>query len=126
MTRYDAIKEALDRLSISDLVEVHNNYCDADDKYDDHIYSMEDFDEIMSGKTPWEIARCAYYGDFCPAHDYFWFNGYANLESSDFSTGRIYTDDIAEYIDRTEDALYCDELQEILDEYEDAEDEEEE
>ena len=117
-TRYQMIKDALDTLNTSDLVYIHNEYCDAMNACDDRIYSMDDFDELMNGQTPWEIARSAYYGDFCPAHDYFWFNGYGNLESSDYPDDHIYTDDIAEYIDSHDDALYNDEIQEILDNYE--------
>lgn len=116
MTRFEKIKEALNNLFCADLVSVHNEYCDEMSYTDDHIYSMEEFDEIMSGQTPWEIARCAYYGDFCPAHDYFWFNGYANLESSDFPTGQIDIDAIAEYVDENENDLYCSELAAILEE----------
>lgn len=126
MTRYEAIKEALDNMSDADLVYIHNEYCYAVNACDDHIYSMEEFDEIMSGTTPWEIARAAYYsGKFCPAHDWFWFNGYGNLESDDFAPSNIYKDDIAKYIYENEDALYNDEIQEILDEDEDKEAEEE-
>ena len=44
---------------------------------------MDDFDEILYGRTPWEIARAAYYGEFCPVDSYFRFNVYANLESTD-------------------------------------------
>ena len=112
--KLDKIKEALNDLSICDLVSVHNEYCDEMQYSDDHIYKMEDFDEIMSGQNPWEIARCAYYGDFCPAHDYFWFNGYANLESSDFPTGQIDIDRIAEYMLDNDTGLYCHEVEEIL------------
>lgn len=124
MTRYEAIKEALDNMNAADLVYIHNEYCDAVNACDDRIYSMEEFDEIMTGFTPWEIARAAYYsGKFCPAHEWFWFNGYGNLESDDFTPGNIYTSDIAEYIDRESDSLYNDEIQEILDEYEENEEE---
>ena len=57
--KLDKIKEALNDLPICDLVEVHNEYCDEMQYSDDHIYNMEDFDEIMSGQTPWEIVGCA-------------------------------------------------------------------
>lgn len=116
MTRYEKIKKALDNLTMAELVSVHNEYCDNANYYDDHIYFMEEFDEIMDGKTPWEIVRSAYYGDFCPAQDYFWFNGYGNLESSDFPTGQIDVDTMAEWIDENEEGLYCSEIDDILQE----------
>ena len=47
------------------------------------VYYMEDFNEIMHDTNPLEIANRIYFGDFNPNHDYFRFNGYANLESLD-------------------------------------------
>ena len=90
---------------------------------DDYIYFMDSFDEIMDGMTPWEIARAAFYGNrFNPCDDYFYFNGYGNLESfahADDADGEvIFTGDIAEYIVRTGDALGNDEISEILEEEE--------
>lgn len=122
MTRYEKIKSALDEMSTAELVNVHNAYCNAANYMDDYIYDMNEFDEIMSGQTPWEIARCAYYGDFCPAHDYFWFNGYANLCSADYQPEIIIIEDIAQYVDDNNDDLGNCDLAEILDEDEDDED----
>lgn len=114
MTRYEKIKSALDEMSTAELVNVYNAYCDAANYMDDYIYNMDEFDEIMSGQTPWEIARCAYYGDFCPAHDYFWFNGYANLCSADYPPDIISIEDIAQYVDDNNDDLSNCDLAEIL------------
>ena len=119
MTRYEKIKTALDEMSTAELINIHNEYCDAANYPDNHIYNMDDFDEIMSGQTPWEIARCAYYGDFCPTHNYFWFNGYANLCSADFEPDIISTEDIAQYIDDNDDDLGDDDIAEILENEED-------
>lgn len=122
MMRYDQIKEVLENMDTVDIITIHNEYCDATNNMDDYIYNMSDFDEIMGNMTPWEIARACFYGnEFCPAHDYFRFNGYANLESFDFApegNSGIYVSDIAKYIDENEDALGNDEIQEIFDEYE--------
>lgn len=46
-------------------------------------YYMEDFDDVMQGYTPTEIASKIFYGEFNPNDNYFRFNGYANLESLD-------------------------------------------
>lgn len=46
-------------------------------------YSMDEFDEIMNGFEPSEIANRIYFGDFNPNHEYFRFDVYANLESLD-------------------------------------------
>lgn len=121
MTRLEAIENALQEMSTEDIITIHNDYCDASNNMDDYIYSMSDFDEVMYGVSPWEVARCCYFGeDFNPCRDYFRFNGYANLESFDYAPGGnsgVYTCDIAEYIDKNEDALYNNDIQGILDEF---------
>lgn len=45
------------------------------------LYNMDDFDTIMEGYTPTELAQRIFFGDFNINHDYFFFNGYANLVS---------------------------------------------
>ena len=45
------------------------------------LYNMEDFDEIMEGYTPTQLAERIFFGDFNPNNSYFYFNGYGNLES---------------------------------------------
>lgn len=117
MDRYGMIKDVLESMDTMDIINIHNRYCEESNNMDDYIYSMEEFDEIMNGMTPWEVARACFYGhEFCPAHDYFRFNGYANLESFDYAPGGnsgIYIEDIAEFIDREENALGCPEIEQI-------------
>lgn len=74
---------------------------------DDRYYDMADFDEIMGGSDPWEIARSVYYGDFRPCDNYFGFNGYGNLTSCDYID---YSDKLDKYlIDEIIDNYYnCD------------------
>ena len=128
MTRYDAIKNVLEGMNTADIIAVHNKYCDGSNNMNDYIYGMDEFDEIMGNMLPLDIVRAAYYGhEFNPTHDYFWFNGYANLESFDFASDEnsgVYVSDIAEYIDRNNDALNNDDIQAILDEYEEGENDE--
>ncbi len=119
MDRYGMIKDVLESMCTMDIINIHNRYCEESNNMDDYIYSMEEFDEIMNGMTPWEVARACFYGhEFCPAHDYFRFNGYANLESFDYAPGGnsgIYIEDIAEFIDREENALGYPEIEQIFD-----------
>ena len=85
---------------------------------------MDEFDELMNDSVKengalW-LAQRIFFGDFNPNHDYFYFNGYANLVSTDDADG--YYED---HIDRDYFLDWCDE-QGYLDEYiEDEEDEEE-
>lgn len=89
---------------------------------DDRYYDMSMFDECMNGLTPSEIACRVAYGDFNPAHDYFRFNGYGNLESD-------YSEDYSEHLnhwaiesmlDNRYELNLSDELEELFDEYEQA------
>lgn len=118
----EKILELLEDMHESDLLSVHREYLDAVNGYDDYIYGMDEFDEIMDGQTPEWIACRVYYGDFNPNSDYFKFNGYGNLQSiySYELLEYIYIDDIADYIIKNNDSLYNDEIQDILDEIEDA------
>lgn len=120
MTLEEKVMEAIENLSSDEAVSLWNEYCSEDGRMDDYIYSMNEFDETMGNMTPLDVARTCYYGEFCPADDYFWFNGYANLESSDFPSmddkSPFYAKELATWIIKNENALYCDEIQEILDE----------
>lgn len=130
MTLEEKVREAIENLSNDEAVSLWNEYCSEDGRMDDYIYSMNEFDEIMGNMTPLDVARTCFYGDFCPADDYFWFNGYANLESSDFPSmddkSPFYAKELATWIIKNENALYCDEIQEILDEDDEEEKDEDE
>ena len=97
MKTYKEIWQELDELYDETLICQFNEYCIETRCADDCIYSMEEFDEILQYFRPWEIARAAFYGDFCPAHDWFWFNAYGNLESSDYIRDKINIDELADY-----------------------------
>lgn len=115
------IEEAIEGMCPEDLLALHNEYCEANNCMDDYVYFMEDFDEILSGYSPADVASVVSGGDhFNPNDDYFYFNGYGNLESlpsaEDADGEVIFTGDIAEYIARTGDDLGSDEIAEILEE----------
>lgn len=78
---------------------------------DDRYYSMEELNDLYSGEEPQEILLRAFYGfdadswhtdnsgnkiyeAFNPNRDYFYFNGYGNLVSSDY---KDYSDKLDEY-----------------------------
>lgn len=126
MTKQEKIEILLEEMSDSELLGIFNIYCDNVNVYSEGVYSMEDFDELMSGWKPWEIARSCFYGDFRPCDKYFSFNGYGNLISFDHINDEINIYEIAEYIVDNNNALYNDKIQKILDEDEESEDEENE
>ena len=96
--------------------DIYNDCIEELDSYngylgDDRYYYMEDLDVIYHDTDPTEIltrAYCGYdedtwhtdssgdkvYGEFCPLRDYFKFNGYGNLVSTDY---RDYSDLLDRY-----------------------------
>lgn len=112
-----AIEEILDNLADHEIVEVNNAYqdCINGDKY---IYSTDEFDELMDGKTPSEIANRVAFGDYAPYHMWFWFNGYGNVVSSnhpDRADG-WFASEISEYAVEYDEDFGIRDIREILDE----------
>ena len=87
----------------STLVALYNEY--ADSNCYEHIYGMEDFNEIMQGFEPMDIARQVAWGNFKPYADWFTFDGYGNIES-------ILNPD--EYIDLDSLRDWCEEHESIV------------
>ena len=105
----------------------------------DRYYEMEYLNEIYSDTEPLEIINRAFYGydedswkydsqgqkdygQFNPNRDYFHFNGYGNLVSSDYKDYSSYLDEyfIQELIDNRDKLNLDFELEELLDEAEEA------
>lgn len=130
MSLNERIAETVGNFTREELVAHWNAYCEECKYPDDHIYSMQEFDEIECGKEPWEIARDCFYGrHFNPSDDYFWFNGYGKLESSDFpeadSSSPFDMSALVDAITENIDENWCEEIRELL-ELEDEEETEEE
>lgn len=88
-TREEAIRmfvEGLDGEDLVNLLSYINSYDGAFN--DEEWFTMDMFDDFMSGKTPLEIATDVMLGDFNPNDDYFRWDGCGNLESGD--CGDIY------------------------------------
>ena len=124
MTKTEMIKDLLENMSESQLYIIVNEYSDKTNYYDDRIYDMDEFDEIMSGMSPSDIATKIFYGDFRPNDNYFKFDGYANLESFDYISDEVDLEEIADYIVDNDEDFDNSDIREILDE-ENEEDEEE-
>lgn len=115
MDRFDAIYNVLLELDSSECIALHNDYCMAEGRMDNYIYGMEDFDEVCQNYTPLDLALTICGGHhFNPNEPYFYFNGYANLESCYPSEAPIDLENIATYIDNTEDSLGISEIEDII------------
>lgn len=112
---------------------------------DDRYYDMDELNDIYSGQEPQEILFRAFYGfdadmwmtdssgnkeygAFNPNRNYFYFNGYGNLVSSDY---KDYSDKLDEYAIEamSENRNYIDSIEDdniladLFDELEEAEEE---
>ena len=79
----EAITEHLESLSSSELVSIHNEYCQSANYSDDEIYSNdEEFFKMNFENKVLEAVRAVSYGEYNYSHEWVKFNGYANLEST--------------------------------------------
>ena len=119
----EEVLEMLRDMNDSDLVAVHNEYCDKVHYYDDRIYDMYEINDLLYGRSPLEIITDA--RDVDANDNYIRYDGYGNLESTDFPEDWMELDEIADYIAENDDALENDDIRDLLDEIQ-AENEEEE
>lgn len=106
--------------------------------YDDKIFSMDELDEVLQDINPSDILRMALFGHdesqgkikstFNLGRDYFHYNGFGNLVSTDERDYSDYLNDyfIQEIIDNKSHLSLSKGAQEIIDNYEDEEGNEEE
>lgn len=124
----EKIKAIIEAMDNGDKIALWNESCRECNYYDDEIYSMGEFDEIMDGYSPLDIVQKIYYGGgFNPNSSYFYFNGYANLVSLDYPDAEknpFCIDDLVDRIVRNENAFGNDEIAAVLNGEDDEETEE--
>jgi hypothetical protein len=86
----DAIIKHLESLDDSELVSMHNTYCQNNQDPDGEIYNNDEdfFTTFFDGKLM-EAIRAVSYGEYNLQDDYVIFNGYANLESFNDPSGHV-------------------------------------
>ena len=107
--------------------------------YEDKIFSMDELDEVLQNINPSDILRMALFGhdeshgnliksSFNLNRDYFHYNGFGNLVSTDERDYSDYLNDyfVQEIIDNKSHLVLSKGAQEIIDNYEDEEGNEEE
>lgn len=115
MKTQNEIKEYLENLNDGELLSLWNEYRRGQ-YYDGDIYDMDEFDEICGNMNPSDLACKIFYGKFNPNDTYFIFNGYENLESSDYLDDLINIDELAQHICDNDDDLEDYDLRNFLDE----------
>lgn len=112
----EKIKDVLlNYLSDNEMVYIHNNYCDKNRYYDDIIYFMNEFNDVVNPMSPLELIET--YGDIDTSHPYFVFTIYG-AESFNYydNAPTTYYDEIAEYILDYDEDFGNNEIREVLDE----------
>ncbi len=89
---------AIENLETYELVQLHNEYCDAYNTPDEMIYSMDEFDDIFYGYSPIEVAELVSGTGFDVADEYFTYERGVYF-TSDFSRvmNNIFIEELAEY-----------------------------
>ena len=127
MTLKEKIIEGLEELGTDELLSLCreiNSYDGNLDQFD--IFEMDEFDEMLDGKTPTEIVNSIRYGGFASTDEYFRFNGYGNIESLSYADIEEELDSyLGEIADCIENGNYYsmlpDSIKAIIDEEEDEE-----
>lgn len=120
----ESIVDYLNELSNSDLVSIHNEYCQSCNYSDDEIYSNdEDFFNMFFEDQTLNAVRAVCFGDYEYNHDFVMFDGYANLQSFNSPENHVDINAIAADILENEQNYYDIELEDE-DEPETDEDEE--
>lgn len=101
--------------------------------YEDRIFPMDEFDDVFQNINPSDILSRAFYGydeptdkneqrqPFNPNREFFYFNGYGNLVSTNKINYNDYLNDyfIQDIIDNKEHLGLSEGAQELIDNYED-------
>ena len=120
--------EAWENLDEYQQLSVYNEYAYACGY--EPIISMDEFDGVMRGYEPMQVALCMHFGNFNPTHKWFRFDGYANLESEYFLNEWLddaTIGDLATWYEDNRSAMVCacDDMLEIYDKDEDEDEDEE-
>ena len=101
MTNEKALK-IIEGADVYDLAAAYSEYVAEEcNDPDNALYDVDEFDELMTGFNPSDLANMIFYGDYSPSADFFTFDGYGTIESVDardvvdFITSRLDVDDMA-------------------------------
>lgn len=122
---FEQVKDVIDRMDGGELVYLWNEYCDAERCYDDRIENMEDLPELFStsdGDEVFNLLNRFYFGHDAndenssanPNRDYFIFNGYGNIVTSDYPADFVDFDELSEYIVENSEDFGVNEIAELL------------
>lgn len=85
-------------ISTSELLDLHNEYCEVSGDSDDMVEFMDNFEELLGDSFSEIYPRL---GEFDMNDEFFWFDGYGNINSGDIDDAidaKVDWDDIAEAV----------------------------
>ena len=110
----DLVFNTIDNMSDSEMIELWNEYCGDNGYYDDRIKYFDEgvFNDLMSGKTPYEIYQIIDNSDISFFDDYCHYDGY---ELNTFSNvyDSIDIDDLVKWVIEEEKDLCNFEIDEL-------------
>ena len=115
LKNFDSVKEYLNNLDDSELVSIHNEYCQNNCYSDDEIFINDEdfFNTYFEGKVL-DAVRAVSFGEYSYSHDYVKFNGYGNLESFNSPLEHVDIESIAADILENPENYYGIELEECF------------
>ncbi len=107
-----AIEQYLNNCNDDELFIIHNEYCESCNYSDDEVFNNDEefLNTFFSNAN--DAVRAASYGDYNYSHSYVKFNGYANLDSSDYISTFVDVSEIANDILENEQNYSSIELEE--------------
>ena len=125
MERVDIIRNWLDEQEPCDVIECWNHY-QIENCYEEDVYPMDELHEFICDMDPGRIVEeFNQNDDFNYMHMWFYRSiyGYRSFDELDDDNCPVYLDDLASWIDRTEDDCGYQELEDILNDKKEDEDE---
>jgi hypothetical protein len=120
------VSEWLQECSDNDIMEMHNNYCDASNYPDDRIYENDEYFFNDTFSNAWD-AVCLLTDTYRSNHRYVRFDGNGNLESANYLDDYfIDFEGIAGHVIDNDDDLSDTDLRELLNELEEDKESDEE
>ena len=110
----DLVFNTIDNMSDSEIIELWNEYCGDNGYYDDRIEYFDEgvFNDLMSGKTPYEIYQIIDNSDISFFDDYCHYDGYELNTFSDVYDS-IDIDDLVKWVIEEEKDLCNFEIDEL-------------
>lgn len=105
-------------LSMEELVEVWNDYCERNNLGGDEIFSLKDFDAYYENYTPSQIAQAVFNSRyFNPSDTWFGFDGYGNLRTFYYLYDEMDLEAIADFAIEHDYSFGVWDIADILEEY---------